>query len=209
MAVRPDILLFDLGGVLIQLSGQPIRNEWIKGSHTAEQSWKNWLQSDVARAFETGEIDAQTFAERLVQEMSLNISPEMFLAHFTAWPRGLFPGATQLLEALAGKVGLAVFSNSNELHWPRKLDEMGLEDKFEHYFASHLMGLAKPDPAAFERVLERLDTDPGRILFFDDNQLNIDGAREMGLQAELTQGFEAVLDCLRRRELLPAGLECD
>jgi len=202
MQQKPEVLLFDLGGVIVELGGQPIRNEWIVGNQSAEESWKNWLRSDVAHAFETGAINATVFAQQLVDEMSLNLEPSAFLEHFAAWPRGPYDGALALLESLSGRFRLSVFSNSNELHWPRKLNEFGLADKFDDYFASHLMGLAKPDEKAFEFVLAKLGTDPQSILFLDDNQLNVDAAIQLGLQAELTQGFDAAVGCLQRRGLI-------
>ena len=49
-----------------------------------------------------------------------------------------------------------------------------------HRFASHLLGLVKPDPAIY-RAVERETGHPGsRILFFDDLEANVRGAREVG-----------------------------
>ncbi|MBX2880170.1 MAG: HAD family phosphatase [Granulosicoccus sp.] len=199
---KNTILLFDLGGVLIELGGQPLRNEWLTTDDSADESWNKWLTSDVARDFETGRISAADFSRRIVTEMQLLISPEAFLEHFTRWPVGLYPGVLELLNRLQQNYTLALFSNSNELHWPRKMGEMQLQGKFQHYFASHRMGLAKPDAAAFNTVISTLQVPAETVFFMDDNQLNIDAARGAGMMAELTKGFEQVIQCLDARGFL-------
>jgi HAD superfamily hydrolase (TIGR01509 family) len=41
------------------------------------------------------------------------------------------------------------------------------------------MGLRKPEPAAFQRVLDYLALPPGRGAFSDDHQENVDAASEL------------------------------
>lgn len=49
----------------------------------------------------------------------------------------------------------------------------------------------KPDAKIFELLLEQLGAEPGDCLFFDDRQSNVDGARAVGLKAQLWNGAEA------------------
>ncbi|MFK7891612.1 MAG: HAD family hydrolase [Granulosicoccus sp.] len=200
----PEIqtLIFDLGGVLLELRGQPIRNEWTATAHDAEASWHQWLHSPSAKAFEAGLCSEDDFAEGIVREFSLSISPENFKHEFRAWPVGLYDGVLELLDSLRSTYQLAVLSNSNELHWPRKMGEMQLDGRFDFYFGSHLMGLVKPDPRLFAAVIEKIGGDPAGMLFLDDNQLNVDGAVSAGLTAARVQGFDDVLKCLSRYDVL-------
>ena len=64
------------------------------------------------------------------------------------------------------------------------------------------MGLVKPDREAFAHVVERLGCPAERILFLDDNQINVDGARAVGLDAEVVKGVDAARALLRERGLL-------
>jgi putative hydrolase of the HAD superfamily len=82
----------------------------------------------------------------------------------------------------------ALLSNSNALHWPRVSNDMGLGAAFNHHFVSHLTGKIKPDAAAFEDVLTTLDCAPARVLFLDDNLLNVEAARNLGMRAAKVQG---------------------
>jgi putative hydrolase of the HAD superfamily len=56
---------------------------------------------------------------------------------------------------------------------------------FDHEFYSHALGFAKPDPAYFRAIADRLALAPGQLLFIDDHEGNVLGAREAGLRAEV------------------------
>jgi putative hydrolase of the HAD superfamily len=105
------------------------------------------------------------------------------LDSFAGWPIGLYPGAMDMLTRIPTRYRRALLSNSNALHWPRMLGEMGLEAAFEHRFVSHLTGKIKPDSAAFEHVVATLGCLPQEVLFLDDNRLNVEAANSFGMHA--------------------------
>ena len=59
------------------------------------------------------------------------------------------------------------------------------EGVFDAEFYSVELGLAKPDPAYFSQIIRRLAVVPSQVLFVDDKQANVAGAREAGLHAEV------------------------
>lgn len=187
----PTHLLFDLGGVIVELAGRPLDDVWLANGTPPEDSWKLWLTSDAPRAFETGHTGPAEFARAIVDELDLQVTPEAFLARFLHLPVGTYPGALELLHALKGRYVRGIFSNSNVLHWPRKMGEMHLDDAVDDHFASHLIGHVKPDPGGFEHVVRHWGVAPGRILFLDDNALNVEAARAAGFVAERVVGLDA------------------
>ena len=197
-----QVVLFDLGGVLIELTGVPIMLTWAKDAGTPERLWAQWLASPAVRAFETGRISPADFAAQLIEEMALPVQPEAFIEAFAAWPKGLFPGAMDLIERIPAGYTRAALSNSNALHWPRIMHDMGLDGVFDHAFASHLMGKLKPDPDVFEHVLETLDCDPAAVLFMDDNRLNVEAAQAVGMQAVEAAGLQAAERALAAFEII-------
>ena len=194
-----DLILFDLGGVLVDTSGDPLPSHWFPPGRTSGLA--QWFAAPAARAFELGEISSADFTRALKDDLGIDASEEAILDRFTHWPRGLFPGAARLLERLRRTHTLAVLSNTNAAHWPRLIDDFGLADYCDHLFASHLIGKAKPDPEAFRHVLEALGTEPGRILFFDDKAENVTTAVGMGFQGVQVAGIEAVSAALASRGL--------
>ena len=190
-----DLILFDIGGVLIELGGVPKMLEWTDGRMDESELWRRWLTSPVVRRFETGRCTADEFGDEIIAEFRLPVGPREFLREFASWPKGLFPGATSLLRKLSGRFVLANLCNTNELYWSR-IQATGVLDHFTFSFPSHLIGVLKPDAAAFRHVLDVVPSPPERILFLDDNQLNVDGARAVGIHARRAVGFEGLRTCL-------------
>jgi putative hydrolase of the HAD superfamily len=54
---------------------------------------------------------------------------------------------------------------------------------FDHLMFSSRLGLVKPDPAVFEAALKVLSREPEQVLFIDDREANVEGARAAGLRA--------------------------
>ena len=186
------LLLFDVGGVLVEVEGATEALRELEPSLTAAQFWRRWLLSPTVRAFETGQIGPPQFAQQVIAEFGWDWQPQQFLRSFIGWPSGVFDGVPQLLARLPSRYQRALLSNSNVLHWSRIVEDMGLGAYFEHAFASHLTHTIKPDAAAFQHVLEALDCRAGQVLLFDDNPLNVEAARSFGLQAQLVRGPAAV-----------------
>ncbi|MFI4869157.1 MAG: HAD family hydrolase [Steroidobacterales bacterium] len=197
------MVLFDVGGVLVELSGVATLLDWLEHRITDRELWSLWLHSPSVRAFETGRIDDRQFAAGILAELRLDIEPADFLQSFTRWPSGLYPGALQMIERIPSHYRRALLSNSNVLHWGRVLDEMGLGAVFEHQFASHLMGKIKPDAEAFEHVLECLSCHASQVLFLDDNAVNVEAARAIGMRSQLVRGVHEAQRSLQQAGIIP------
>jgi putative hydrolase of the HAD superfamily len=199
-----DTILFDLGGVLVEVIGTPAMLKWTNKNLSVDELWDAWLNSSAVRSFEMGRSTADQFADELIEEMDLSVKRNEFIAAFVQWPRRLYPGASRLIERLSQDYSLACLSNTNALHWPRLIDEMGIDKMFSKLFASHLTGKLKPDPESFEHVLNTLNCDASKILFLDDNEINVKGAQELGLIAKRVSGVEEVKEHLERIGILDA-----
>ncbi len=182
------VLLFDVGGVLVQLSGVETMLEWLGRRVTADELWRMWLESVSVRKFETGRIDASEFAAGVTSEFALPVEPRQFLEAFIRWPTGLYPGTLEMLARIPRNYRRAILSNSNVLHWPRVLGEMRLGAAFDNHFVSHLTGRIKPDSDAFEHVVDSLGCMPAQVLFLDDNSLNVEAAQRFGMHAIRVRG---------------------
>lgn len=190
------VLLFDLGGVLVDFAGFselgalcPLGESEIRA---------RWLDSPAVRAFERGALTPQEFARRFVAEWHLALAPEHLLAEFIRWNRGLYPGAERLLRRLRASHRVACLSNSNESHWAAWPELPGL---FDDAFLSHQLSAVKPDAEIFERAIERLGVDPAAILYFDDSAPNVEAARRAGMAAHQVAGLAAL-----ERRLAALGL---
>ena len=79
---------------------------------------------------------------------------------------------------------------------------LGYDQVFDRQFYSCDLGLAKPDPAYFAAIAEVLGADPASILFVDDNEENVAGARTAGLRADVfaRNAGRPMLEAILRRQ---------
>ncbi len=79
----------------------------------------------------------------------------------------------------------ALATNQQNLRGAYMRGRLGFDEVFDEQFYSWELGVAKPDPGYFIAILDRLGATADRVLFVDDHQPNVEGARAAGLHAEL------------------------
>jgi glucose-1-phosphatase len=181
-----QVVLFDLGGVLIELSGVASMRD-LSGIDSEDELWRRWLGCPWVRRFESGQCSADEFAAGVVADWRLTVAPQVFLDAFVAWPAGPYPGADALVRSVRTSVLTGCLSNTNALH----SDHFGgsaLAEAFDFRFMSYELGLLKPDREIFDRVAELVPALPGQVLFLDDNQVNVDAAIDAGFVAARVRG---------------------
>lgn len=119
---------------------------------------------------------------------------------------GLMPGMLDLVGELKA-AGLGVWGLTN---WGRETYR-AFEERFplllaqlDGVFVSGREGVRKPEARCYEQALERFGLSAPTTLFFDDNPLNVDAARAVGLRAER---FRSAGRC--RADLARYGVDLD
>lgn len=80
----------------------------------------------------------------------------------------------------------------------------GFLNDFDHITFSYELKIVKPQPAIYEDTIRGLGVPPQQALFIDDRPENVQGARAVGMQAELFVSWEAFLEDAPARYGLPA-----
>jgi glucose-1-phosphatase len=195
-------ILFDLGGVLVDWGGIAPLVDLCEGRLEPEQARQFWLKSRWVRCFETGQCSPQDFARGVIDDLSLHIEPEAFLAAFLSWDKGPLPGAAELVTSLKTRYRVACLSNNNVLHW-NSPPLRTLVWLFDPCLVSFEIGLMKPDRAAYAYAVRRIGTQPHNIVYFDDNWECVDAAQAAGLQAYEVRGADAARSILEQLGALP------
>jgi len=187
-----DVILFDLGGVLVELDQRPEKCAWFDPKLTNADNWKIWLTSPLIQSFERGELAPLEFAEAFISANRLEVFPETFIASFKSWVVDFFPGVFPLLKKLSANQQLAVFSNITEVHWLPLFERLKQSRSVDYCFASYLLGRAKPEVDSYHYVANQMGLDPRRVFFIDDNILNVEGAQKAGMTAVQAKGIGEV-----------------
>jgi len=201
MSERPELILFDLGGVLIEVDTTELKALGKPGQSVVDL-WETWLTCDAVQRYESGKIGNREFADGVLSAFGSTIKPQVFLESFTRWPIGFYKGAVDFLKSLRPHYKLAYLSNSNALHYPRFEHEFHAPQYFDCCFASFKMGAVKPHREIFEMALAALPFQPAEIFFVDDNRLNVEMARSLGIDAEVARGIGEVKQIFSRKKLL-------
>jgi putative hydrolase of the HAD superfamily len=181
-----DVVLFDLGGVLIDFGGLEAMRE-LAGVDSDDEVWRRWLACRWVRAFERGHCSPEEFAAGVVADWDLPIEGPAYLAEFSGWLGGPLPGAVELVDEVRRVAQVGCLSNTNTVHWVH-WERWPFARHFEHQFLSFELGLVKPDRELFEHVAAQLSMPPGRVLFLDDNLVNVEGARSVGFLGDHVRG---------------------
>ena len=93
------------------------------------------------------------------------------------------------IAALRARGMLCCLATNQQPYRGRHMSEaLGFAKTFDREFYSHALGVAKPDPAYFRAIAEQLALPPETLLFIDDHEANVLGAREAGLLAAVFPG---------------------
>lgn len=186
-AAQVDALIFDLGGVLVDVDFGRAIAAWARASGQPLEALRRrpLLQlSPAFQAHERGEIPDAAYFAALREAFGLALDDEAMASGWNAIIGGPVPGMATLVRDLAARLPLYVFSNTNAAHVEYfKPRHQELLAPFRDVICSCEIGHRKPEREAFEKVAARIGAAPGRIGFFDDNPENVASARALGMQA--------------------------
>ena len=196
-------VLFDLGGVLFQLSGVRAFGEMIGEPNDSEVLHK-WVSCPWVQRYDRGNCSSEDFAAGMVSHHGIDMAADDFLGRFRTWVPGPHPGAATLVqETKASGVTVACLSNTNHAHWQADNGLAAFVEEFDHRFLSFEIGHVKPEHSAFAHVVTELDCEPSEILFLDDVEVNVEAADRFGLDAVLADGVETARTTLASRQIIP------
>jgi len=196
-----DLVLFDLGGVLIDFGGVGAMRD-LSGIDSDDELWRRWLSCPWVRSLERGHCTPIEFSVGMVEEWQLHVDPADFLSGFAQWLGGPMEGAEALVAEVKERRPVGCLSNTNRVHWDGHFGRWPLLDALDYCFLSFELGMVKPDADIFERVAELLPVPRERVVFLDDNLINIEAAREAGFQGDHVRGVLEARRALIDRKVL-------
>ena len=106
-------------------------------------------------------------------------------------------GVSNIIRLLHGRYKLAVLSNSPP-GLDRWLASWELLDLFDVVFCSGDEGYVKPDPAAYNLTLKRLNVRPKEAVFIDDTASHVEAARKLGIHGIIFSNADGLKRDLKR-----------
>jgi epoxide hydrolase-like predicted phosphatase len=196
--VATKAVIFDMGGVLIDLHSDEAARELMEqhglSPHTFDRLTRSSFEShprSVTELAMLGKIETATYLDAFLRECSVK-DPERLRANRLSVVGRERKDVLAIVEHLK-QAGLkcCVLSNTIALHWERlsSAREYPFLELFDHIFASHLIGCAKPENKAFSFVANALKVQMSECLLVDDTLLNVERAKAVGWRGILFCGI--------------------
>ena len=196
MANLPGIkaVVFDLGGVLLDLHSDEAKRELIERYGLLSQGFDRLARSSfeshprsITELAMIGKVGTSEYLEAFLGECTVKDLHGLAVNRLSVVGRertSVFAIVEQLKQA---GFMCCVLSNTIALHWEKltSADEYPSLGVFDHVFASHLIGCAKPEEASFSFVANELKIRMSECLLIDDTPLNVNRARAAGWRALL------------------------
>lgn len=198
-----DIVVFDLGGVLIEWDPRHLYRKLFAGDDAAMEHFlatvctHEWHRHhDAGRSFAEGarllKVEHPDKAELI----------DAFGARQDEMIAGAIDDVVALLQDLH-KFGVPLYALSN---WPAEgfasvRQRFDFLKWFRGILVSGEVGIIKPDPRIYELLIERFGIDPHNTVYIDDVAANVAAARPFGIH-----GVHFTTPAALREELVGLGL---
>ncbi len=188
-----NLVIFDVGGVLIQL------NPWSEafsslfdGTQTSfsESRIEEFIRSEPFDNFEKGLIGGHPFCNFVREFFQITIDDPSIENHYRAILGPPVEGMPQLMKSLIkNDFRICGLSDTSPFHLNALFDYEAVS-QLERLITSCETSLKKPSTEAYAKALNLLNAEAKKTVFIDDRQANVEGARNAGLHAFQFEGIE-------------------
>jgi putative hydrolase of the HAD superfamily len=183
-------IIFDLGNVLLnidpKLSYEALESLGIPNFGSVYDTLK---RQNVFNDFETNSVNESQFVQNIKDAAGISLSDQSIIDAWNAMLLGFPLRRLQILQQLQLHYDLVLLSNTNEIH-EKQFNQILLQSHgipnigvfFDKVYYSHRVGMRKPNPELYKRVLNDCSFVPAHTLFIDDIEENILPATNLGIQ---------------------------
>ena len=194
---RPKNLIFDMGGVLLNLDMPKTEQAFYDLGITRFPDLFAILHDhEIFLKLETGLIEPEEFVEALRMQARPGVQPQQIVEAWNALLQDFRSMSLDFLEKARLHYNIYLLSNTNAIHevyfkeqYSRVRSNKEMDDLFMKAYYSHKIRLRKPEKEIYEYVLRDGGLLAEETIFIDDNASNIETARSLGIGVvHLTSG---------------------
>jgi putative hydrolase of the HAD superfamily len=183
-------LIFDLGGVLLNLHLDRTHRAFAEASNTSVDEVRSRISaSPFFNNYEKGLHSDREFRGKINEFLKTNLSDQEIDRAWNAMLGDVPADRLDLLGRLRSNYKIFLLSNTNQIHLDSfsaairaAHQQASLDSFFDKAYYSHVMKMRKPDAEIFQFVLNENQLEPVQTLFLDDNLDNLAGASKLGIQ---------------------------
>lgn len=182
--MKPSIVVFDLGGVLIDWDPRRAYRHLLPDDAAIEEFLATVCTPDWNYRQDAGRSIAEAEAELIAKFPGKERLIRAYYEGHEISISGAIQGTVDILEALHAKgTPLYALTNWSAETFPRTRPRFSFFERFRHIAVSGELKLAKPDPAIYRHLLGVIGAPAQTCVFVDDAAKNVAGAETVGMQA--------------------------
>jgi len=201
-----EMLFWDNGGVILTNGWD--RSSRRKAVHHFHLDWEDFADRHelMLNAFETGEASLDQYLQRTVFYRPRSFTTDEFKTFMFSQSQPL-PESLDFLAQLARtrRCSMAALNNESREINEYRITKFNLRNYFKSFFSSCYLHLRKPDAEIYRRALEITQLKPKACVMIDDRDLNLECARELGMQTIQFQNAAQLRDELARLGITADG----
>ncbi len=200
-----DTVVFDLGGVLVRFDPRKGLEDMGFSEEVISLFMKE-IFSGLWEAMDAVDID-EAEIRKIFKEKVPGYEKEVdYLWDNLPLVTGNFPYSRKWLESLKKKgMKLYILSNYGKASFAINSKTYNFLDLFDGGVISYELEKVKPDPAIYNTLFERYNIKPENAVFIDDRSINIEGARNAGMQGIVFTTYEETSKALTEMLSHPAS----
>ncbi len=186
-------IIFDLGGVLLRTADFSPRERLAASLNMDRHELEEFIfGGETGDKAQRGEISVQQYWDSLRYQLGCTPNElKKIVDEFFSQDR-LDEELVDYIRMLHKKYKTALLSNAWDDLRQVIAARWHFEDAFDIMIISSEVKLVKPDPRIFRLTLDRLGVEPGKAIFVDDFQRNVESAMGLGIHAIRFQSTQQV-----------------
>ena len=192
LLVGVEAIIFDLGGVIINLDTSRTIASFVRLSGWKQAEIISLTNSKEFLDFERGNLNDAEFRAFVSKSLQTHLTNEQLDQAWNAMILDIPEVRINLLRKLSQQLPTFILSNTNNIHIEFVERELLPEHNIRSFkeivhkdYYSHVMGMRKPEPEIFQRLIDENNLSTIKTLLVDDNTQNIEAAKVMGFKTYL------------------------
>jgi putative hydrolase of the HAD superfamily len=189
------VVIFDFGNVIINIDVPKTYKTFAQLCGKSEEKIKSIFDENMLfKRYETGLFEEDEFRDAVRQILGFPLNDYEIDQAWNALLLDIPAERIQFLHKLREIIPIYLLSNTNDLHIRaanqilyKSVGVRDVRNLFTKAYMSYEIGLWKPDTAIYTYVLHDLGLKPNEVLFLDDNEANIESAKQFGWETIFIQ----------------------
>ena len=186
-------VIWDLAGVLLLTIRGSFNSMLAERLGVPEKDVERVIYSPQNALWDLGEMSDDEFYDFMLGTLGLPPEKKAAIESFVIDDFYIDPPLLDYIRALRARVTTVLLTNFPAHVHDHFRKAWFIDGAFDHVIASCDVKLLKPDPRMYALALQRAGCRAEEAVFIDDRAVNVEGARDLGLQAVLYETREQAM----------------